>query len=114
MNHRILAPCLLAAALAAAPAMAAKSHSPVFKDSAEKADGKSTATPVPPGPPPVPDAPLIVPVARTQHDAMLAERDGPVTSMTLRGMKFARPDSDCAADAAPSSGRVRRRSNASS
>jgi D-alanyl-D-alanine carboxypeptidase (penicillin-binding protein 5/6) len=58
MNHRILAPCLLAAALAAAPAMAAKSHSPVFKDSAEKADGKSTATPVPPGPPPVPDAPL--------------------------------------------------------
>jgi D-alanyl-D-alanine carboxypeptidase (penicillin-binding protein 5/6) len=58
MNHRILAPCLLAAALAAAPALAAKPHSPVFKDSAEKADGKSTATPVPPGPPPVPDAPL--------------------------------------------------------
>jgi D-alanyl-D-alanine carboxypeptidase (penicillin-binding protein 5/6) len=58
MNHRIFAQLLLPAILAAAPALAAKPHSPVFKDSAEKADGKSTATPVPPGPPPVPDAPL--------------------------------------------------------
>jgi len=64
MNQRILAPLLLTAALSVTPALAAKphggnvSHSPVFKDSAEKADGKATATPVPPGPPPVPDAPL--------------------------------------------------------
>jgi D-alanyl-D-alanine carboxypeptidase (penicillin-binding protein 5/6) len=65
MNHRIFAPTLLTAILAASPVLAAKPHNggtahtgPVLKESAGKSDEKATATPVPPGPPPVPDAPL--------------------------------------------------------
>ncbi len=59
MNHRIFAQLLLAAILATGPALAAKPYAgPVIKESGSKSDSKGTATPVPPGPPPVPDAPL--------------------------------------------------------
>jgi D-alanyl-D-alanine carboxypeptidase (penicillin-binding protein 5/6) len=59
MNLRTPLISLPAISLAATPALAAKPHiGPIVKDSAGKSDEKATATPVPPGPPPVPDAPL--------------------------------------------------------
>lgn len=59
MNHRTSLALLLTTALAAGPALAAKPHpTPGFKASAGQSDAKATATKLPAGPPPVPDAPL--------------------------------------------------------